>query len=50
MADLEERFHLVAVNLYGYGGTPPWTAERKQTLADQADLILARYRTPARCA
>jgi pimeloyl-ACP methyl ester carboxylesterase len=41
MADLDDRYHLIAVNLYGYGGTPPWTAERKQTLADQADLVLA---------
>jgi pimeloyl-ACP methyl ester carboxylesterase len=46
MADLEDRYHLIAVNLYGYGGTPPWTAERKQTLADQADLVLAAVADP----
>jgi len=50
MADLEDRYHLIAVNLYGYGGTPPWMAERKQTLADQADLVLAAVadRSPVR--
>jgi pimeloyl-ACP methyl ester carboxylesterase len=41
MSELEDRYHLIAVNLFGYGRTPPWTAERKQTLADQAALIEA---------
>ena len=34
-------FHLKAVNLFGYGRTPAWTASRSQTLADQAALIEA---------
>jgi pimeloyl-ACP methyl ester carboxylesterase len=41
MGELEDRYHLIAVNLYGYGRTPAWTAERKQTLADQAALVQA---------
>jgi pimeloyl-ACP methyl ester carboxylesterase len=25
MAELKDSFHLRAVNLFGYGGTPPWS-------------------------
>ena len=32
-------YHVKAVNLYGYGRTPPWTNSRTQKLADQAALI-----------
>src|SRR5579863_10405865 len=39
MDDLKDRFRLRAVNLYGYGKTPPWSKERKQTLLDQAKLV-----------
>ena len=39
MTDLESRFRSRAVNLYGYGGTPPWPNERRQTLSDQAMLL-----------
>ncbi|MGI9383405.1 MAG: alpha/beta fold hydrolase [Methyloligellaceae bacterium] len=41
MSDLEDRFHLIAVNLFGYGRTPAWTNERTQTLDDQAGLVEA---------
>jgi pimeloyl-ACP methyl ester carboxylesterase len=34
-------YHVKAVNLFGYGRTPSWTAARSQTLADQAALIEA---------
>jgi pimeloyl-ACP methyl ester carboxylesterase len=32
-------YHVRAIQLFGYGSSPSWTQERKQTLADQADLI-----------
>lgn len=41
MADLEDRFHTVAVNLLGYGRTPAWLGERPQALDDQAAVIQA---------
>ncbi|MDJ0941849.1 MAG: alpha/beta hydrolase [Kiloniellales bacterium] len=41
MADLEDRFRLVAVNLFGYGSTPAWSGPNKQTLEDQATLVEA---------
>jgi pimeloyl-ACP methyl ester carboxylesterase len=45
MDDLKDRFRVRAVNLFGYGKTPPWPAEQTQTLNDQAQLVLAA--TPA---
>ncbi len=33
--------HVKAVNLIGYGDTPPWTAGRAQRLDDQADVVSA---------
>ena len=41
MSDLEGRFHLIAVNLFGYGRTPAWTSQRSQTLEDQVGLVEA---------
>ncbi len=41
MDDLKSRFRLRAVNLFGYGKTPPWRGERMQTLEDQARLVEA---------
>ncbi len=41
MDGLADRFRLRAVNLYGYGKTPPWPDERAQTLDDQASLVEA---------
>lgn len=39
--ELQDRYRLIAVNLFGYGATSPWPGERKQTLADQAALVMA---------
>ena len=39
MIDLAPEFHLIAVNLIGYGETTPYTHERPQSLQDQSDLI-----------
>ena len=41
MDDLKDRFRVRAVNLYGYGKTPPWPAETIQSLSDQAHLVEA---------
>jgi pimeloyl-ACP methyl ester carboxylesterase len=41
MDDLKGQFRVRAVNLFGYGKTPPWPAETIQSLADQARLIEA---------
>jgi pimeloyl-ACP methyl ester carboxylesterase len=36
MDDLKDRYRVRAVNLYGYGKTPPWPPETPQSLDDQA--------------
>ena len=41
MDDLKNRFRVRAVNLFGYGKTPPWPADEIQTLNDQARLVEA---------
>jgi pimeloyl-ACP methyl ester carboxylesterase len=41
MDDLKGQFRVRAVNLFGYGKTPPWPAETTQTLDDQARLVEA---------
>jgi pimeloyl-ACP methyl ester carboxylesterase len=41
MDDLKDDFHVRAVNLFGYGKTPPWLNARPQTLDDQASLVEA---------
>jgi len=33
------RFHFIAINLFGYGGTKSWSERRTQTLEDQARLL-----------
>ena len=38
---LKADFHVMAVNLFGYGKTAPWPDERVQTLDDQARLVEA---------
>ena len=37
--DLKADFHVRAVNLFGYGRTPPWPMGTPQTLEDQARLV-----------
>ena len=39
MEDLKDRFRVRAVNLFGYGNTPPWPNETSQSLDDQAHLV-----------
>ena len=39
MDALAPDWHSIAVNLYGYGSTPPWPDDRAQTLTDQARLV-----------
>ena len=39
--ELRDRFRVRAVNLFGYGRTPPWPEGRTQTLDDQARLVEA---------
>ncbi|SEC34349.1 Pimeloyl-ACP methyl ester carboxylesterase [Rhizobiales bacterium GAS188] len=39
MDDLKDEFHVRAVNLFGYGGTPPWSIGAPQSLDDQARLV-----------
>ena len=41
MDDLKVDFHVRAVNLFGYGKTPPWSIDRPQSLDDQALLVEA---------
>ena len=41
MDDLKDRFHVRAVNLFGYGKTPPWPVAKTQSLDDQARLVEA---------
>ncbi len=38
-ADLETRYRVFALDLYGYGGTDPWSGHRALTLADEAALV-----------
>ncbi len=38
---LADSYHVKAVNLFGYGRTPAWPADRPQTLADLAALVEA---------
>src|ERR1700683_4461082 len=39
MDDLKDRHRVRAVNLFGYGATPPWPADATQSIADQACLV-----------
>jgi pimeloyl-ACP methyl ester carboxylesterase len=39
MDDLKDRYRVRAVNLFGYGATPPWLADATQSIADQARLV-----------
>ena len=37
---LRDRFQVLAINLFGYGHTSPWTGNSNQTLYDQAKLVI----------
>ena len=37
---LRDRFHVLAINLFGYGQTSSWTGKSNQTLYDQAKLVI----------
>ncbi|WP_168797867.1 alpha/beta fold hydrolase [Pacificoceanicola onchidii] len=39
MSALADRFHCIAINLFGYGATRAWSGEDMQTLEDQARLL-----------
>jgi pimeloyl-ACP methyl ester carboxylesterase len=39
--ELKERYRLIAINLFGYGATTPWTGKEELTLGDAADLVAA---------
>jgi pimeloyl-ACP methyl ester carboxylesterase len=39
MDELKADFHVRAVNLFGYGRTPPWPIDAQQSLDDQARLV-----------
>ncbi len=41
MDDLKGQFRVRAVNLFGYGNTPPWPTGTTQSLSDQARLVEA---------
>jgi pimeloyl-ACP methyl ester carboxylesterase len=47
MDDLKADFHVRAVNLYGYGRTPPWFSDAPQSLEDQARLVETALPTDA---
>ena len=44
MPELARDSHVVAPNLFGYGKTSPWPADRRQTLADHVALVDAVLR------
>jgi len=37
---LKDRFHVLAINLFGYGQTSPWAGNSTQSLIDQAKLVI----------
>jgi pimeloyl-ACP methyl ester carboxylesterase len=36
---LQDRYHVIAINFFGYGQSSPWSSGREQTLADQGELV-----------
>jgi pimeloyl-ACP methyl ester carboxylesterase len=36
---LQDQYHVIAINFFGYGQTSPWCGGREQTLADQGELV-----------
>ena len=45
MENLKDSFRVRAVNLFGYGTTPPWPDHRPQTLDDQLRATYPTRRT-----
>lgn len=39
--DLQPHYRVIAVNLFGYGATSAWTGDVKQTITDQANLVVS---------
>ena len=37
---LKDRYHVLSINLFGYGQTSPWAENSNQTLYDQAKLVI----------
>ena len=40
---LQDRYRVLAINLFGYGDTTPWSGDSPQTLYAQAQLVLALF-------
>lgn len=38
MTLLSDHFHVISINMFGYGNTPPWTTRNTQSFKDQAML------------
>ena len=38
---LKDRYRVLAINLFGYGETPPWSGTAPQSLYAQAQLVVA---------
>jgi pimeloyl-ACP methyl ester carboxylesterase len=36
---LQSEYHVIAINLFGYGQTSHWPSDREQNLADQGELV-----------
>ena len=36
---LQDQYHVIAINFFGYGQTSPWPSGRAQTLDDQGELV-----------
>jgi pimeloyl-ACP methyl ester carboxylesterase len=43
---LQDRYRVIAVNLFGYGKTSPWPGTRPLSTADQAELVAALAAEP----
>jgi pimeloyl-ACP methyl ester carboxylesterase len=48
MRDLEGQFLIRAINLFGYGGTPPWSRPEPPSLDDVAELVVRAVPEAAR--
>ena len=41
VGELSDRYRMLSMNLFGYGETSPWPKNKRQTLKDQATLVIA---------